>query len=165
MGLNHSFLGFIKHSLRDSSKGWAYINKHMWSSSSVRKNKEVLAINGGGKFGKGICFIFVLIGSKSHSWTWHPLFIIWSWFGKSICLSFDFLQVHSLCHLWVNAAKSLVVSFICSREVRLKSLLSQPSAIIDSLYVGLPCVQSNLQHALFNLQTLLLISCHWWGIH
>jgi hypothetical protein len=28
----------------------------MLSSSSFRKNKEVLAINGGGKFGKGICF-------------------------------------------------------------------------------------------------------------
>jgi hypothetical protein len=28
----------------------------MLSSSSLRKNKEVLAINGGGKFGKGICF-------------------------------------------------------------------------------------------------------------
>jgi hypothetical protein len=39
------------------------------SSSSLRKNKEVLARNGGGKFGKGICFIFVLIGNKCHSWT------------------------------------------------------------------------------------------------
>ena len=41
--------------------------RHMGSSSSMRKNKEVLSRNGGGKFGKGICFIFVLIGSKCRS--------------------------------------------------------------------------------------------------
>ena len=142
MGPSHSFLGFVKNTPRDSSEGWAYINKHMWSSSSLRKNKEVLARNGGGKFGKGICFIFVLIGSKCLSWTWHPLFIIWSRFGKSICLSFDWLQGHFMCRLWVNAAKSLVVSFICSRAVHLNPLLNLPSVVILSLRVGLPCVQS-----------------------
>ena len=88
MGPNLSFLGFVKNTPRDSSKGWAYIDKHMWYSSILRKHKEVLARNGGGKFWKGICFIFVLIGSKCRSWTWHPLFIIWNRFGKSICLSF-----------------------------------------------------------------------------
>ena len=70
-----------------------------------------------------------------------------------------------MCRLWVNAAKSLVVSFICSREVHLKPILSRPYAVIHSLHVGLPCVQSNLQTTLFHFQTLLLISCHWWGIH
>ena len=94
-----------------------------------------------------------------------PLFIIWSRFGKAICLSFDLLQGHSLCRLWVNAAKSLVVLFICSREFYMKPILSWPSAIIHFLHVGLPCVQSNSHHTLFHLQNLLLISCHWWGIH
>ena len=94
-----------------------------------------------------------------------PIHYIWSRFGKSICLSFDLLQGHSLCHLWVNATKSLVVSFICSREVHLKPLLSRPSAVVHSLRVGLPCVQSNLHHTLFHLQNMLLISCNWWGIH
>jgi hypothetical protein len=122
MGPNHSFLGFIKHTPRDSSEGWAYINKHMLSSSILHKNKEVLARNGGGKFGKGMCFRIHIIGSKCCSWTWHPLFIIGSRFGKSICLSFDWLQGHILSRLWVSAAKSLVVSFICSREVHLKPL-------------------------------------------
>ena len=55
--------------------------------------------------------------------------------------------------------------FICSREVHLKPILSWPSAVIHSLRVGLPCVQSNLHHTLFHLQNMLLISCHWWGIH
>ena len=119
----------------------------------------------GGNLGKGYVIIFVLIGSKYRSWTWHPLFIIWSWFEKSICLLFDGLQGHSLCHLWVNAAKSLVVSFICSREVHLKPILSRPYAVVHSLRVSLPCVQSNFHNTLFHLQNLLLISCHWWGIH
>ena len=165
MGPNHSFLGFVKNTPRDLSEGWAYINKHMWSSSSLRKNKEVLARNGGGNFGKGICFRIHINGSKCCSWTWHPLFVIWIQVGKSICLSFDLLQGHSLCRIWVNVAKSLVVSFICSREVHLKPLLSRPSTIVHSLRVGLPCVQFNLHHTLFHLQNLLLISCHWWGIH
>jgi hypothetical protein len=94
----------------------------------------------GENLGKGYVIIFVLISSKCRSWTWHPLFIIWSRFGKSICLSFDFLQGHYLHHLWVNAAKSLVVLFICSREVHLKTILSRPFAIIHSLRVSLPCV-------------------------
>jgi len=131
----------------------------MLSSLRLHKNKEVIAINGGENFGKGMCFRIHINGSKRRSWTWHPLFIIWSWFGKSICLSFDLLQGHFLCRLWVNSAKSLVVSFTCSREVHLKPILSRPSTIIHSLRVGLPYVQSNLQNA------LLLILCHWWGIH
>ena len=72
--------------------------------------------------GKGCVFVFILLAvsvSLEHD---TPLFIIWSHFGKSICLSFDLLQGHTLCRLWVNAAKSLVVSFICSRAVHLKPL-------------------------------------------
>ena len=164
MGPNHSFLGFIKNTPRDSSERWAYINKHMWSSSSLHKNKEVLARNGGGKFGKGICFIFVSIGSKCRSWTWHPLFIIWSRFGKSICLSFDLLQGHSLCRLWVNAAKSLVVSSICSRAIQPlfeSAICSYPFTLCRPSL----CPKSNCYMLCFTNQTLLLISCHWWGIH
>ena len=52
------------------------------------------------------------------------------------------LQDLSMCHLWVNATKSLVMSSICSRAVHLKPLLSRPSAVIFPLCVGLPCVQS-----------------------
>ena len=140
MGLNLSFLGFVKNTPRDSSEGWAYINKHMLSSSSLRKNKEVLTKNGGGKFGKGTCFRIHIFGSKCRSWTWHPLFIIWSWSRKSICLSFDLVQGHIMSRLWFSATKSLVVSFICSREVHPSPLLSRPSAVVHSYYVGLPCV-------------------------
>jgi hypothetical protein len=61
MGLNHSFLGFVKHTLRDSSEGSAYINKHMLSSSSLRKNKYVLAKNGRGELGKECVSLFVLV--------------------------------------------------------------------------------------------------------
>ena len=70
-----------------------------------------------------------------------------------------------MCCIWVNASKSLVVSFICSREVHLKPILSRPSTIVHSFRVGLPCVQSNLKNTMFHSQNMLLISCHWWGIH
>jgi hypothetical protein len=40
----------------------------MLSSSSLRKNKEVLARNGGGKFGKGICFHFHI--------NWHSMSLL-----------------------------------------------------------------------------------------
>ena len=44
--------------------------KHMLSSSSLCKNKEVLARNGGGKIGKEMYLICIIW--KSHLWTWHP---------------------------------------------------------------------------------------------
>ena len=116
-------------------------------------------------FGKGCVFVFILLAVSVALEHDTPLFIIWSWFGKSICLSFNFLQGHILSRLWVNAAKSLVVSFICSREVHPKPLLSWPPVVVHSLRVDLPSVQSNLHHTLFHLQNLLLILCHWWGIH
>ena len=112
----------------------------MLSSSSFCKNKEVLAKNGGGNFGKGMCFRIRINGSKRRSWTWHPLFVIWIRVGKSICLSFDLLQGHILGRLWVGAAKTIVVSFICSKEVQTIPPLSRPSAVVHSYHVGLPYV-------------------------
>ena len=73
MGPNHYLLGYVKHTLRDSFEGWAYINKNMLSSSSLRKNNEVLTRNGGGKFGKEMCLCICVSGNKHHSWTRHPL--------------------------------------------------------------------------------------------
>jgi len=140
MGPNHSFLGFAKNTSRDLSKGWDYIKKHMLSSSSLCKNKAVLTINGGGNFGKGICILICTSGSKRRSWTWHPLFVIWIWVGKSICLSSDLLQGHILGRLWVNVSNTIFMSFICSREVQTILPLSQPSTVFNSYHVGLPCV-------------------------
>jgi hypothetical protein len=51
MGPNHSFLGFVKHTRGTHLKDELTF-KHMLSSSSLCKNKEVLARNGGGKIGK-----------------------------------------------------------------------------------------------------------------
>jgi hypothetical protein len=95
MGSNHSFLGFVKHTLRDSSEGRAYIFKHMLSSSRLHKNKEVFARNGGGKLGKKCVFVFVLVAviiSLEHDTPLHHCI----WVGKSICLLFDHTQVHML---------------------------------------------------------------------
>jgi hypothetical protein len=39
----------------------------MLSSPSLRKNKEVLARNGGGKFGKGMYLYIFINGSKHRS--------------------------------------------------------------------------------------------------
>jgi len=162
MGPSHSFLGFVKNTPRDSSEGWAYINKHMWSSSSLRKNKEVLARNGGGKFGKGICFIVELIGSKCRSWTWHPLFIIWSQFGKSICLSFDLIT---------RSFHVLSLSQCCQiigRVIHMfKSCPSETSIWVSHLQLSInsvsafPVSKFQLPHTLFHFQTQLLILCHW----
>ena len=117
MGSNHSFLGFIKHTPRDSSERWDYINKHILFSSSLRKNKEVLVINGGGKLGHKCVFVFVLVAVivalKHDTPPYHCIRV-----GKSIFLLFDRPQVHMLGPPWFNASKTIIVSFICSREVQ-----------------------------------------------
>jgi len=120
----------------------------------------------GEKFGKGICFIFVLIGSKCRSWTWHPLFIILSRFGKSICLSFDLItrsfHVSSLSQCYQ----------IIGRVIHMfKSCLSETSIWVGHLQLSFhfvsafPVSKVQFPYTLFHLQTLLLISCYWWEIH
>jgi hypothetical protein len=49
MGPNHSFLGFVKSTPRDSFEGCAYISSICYPPQILCKNKEVLAINCGGK--------------------------------------------------------------------------------------------------------------------
>jgi hypothetical protein len=74
MGSNHSFLVFIKHTLRESSRGRAYIYNNMLSSSSFCKNKEVLTRNGGLKLGKKYVYVFVLVAvivSLEHETPFH----------------------------------------------------------------------------------------------
>ena len=166
MGSNHSFFGFVKNTPRDSSEGWAYINKHMWSSSSLRKNKEVLASNGGGKFGKGIYFVFMLIGSKCRSWTWHPLIHhlkpVWEIHLSLIrfnykvfpCVVFEsMLPNHWSCHPYVQELSIWNLYWVGHLQLYLHSVSAFPVSIVQ------------LPHTLFHFQTLLLISCHWWGIH
>jgi hypothetical protein len=51
MGPNHSFLGFVKYTPGTHPR-MSLQFKHMLSSSSLCKNKEVLARNGGGEIGK-----------------------------------------------------------------------------------------------------------------
>ena len=84
MGPNHSFLVFIKHTLRDSFEGWAYINKHMLSSSILRKNKEVLARNGGREIGKEMYLnLYSMEESLLNMTPFHSLCVK---VGKSTCL-------------------------------------------------------------------------------
>jgi hypothetical protein len=67
----------------------------MLSSSSLHKNKEVLAKNGGGKLGKKCVSVFVLVAvivTLEHDTPLHHCIRV----GKSICLSFDHPQVHML---------------------------------------------------------------------
>ena len=169
MGPNHSFLGFVKHTLRDSSEGWDYINKHMLSSSSLRKNKEVLARNGGGKIWERDMFVFVLIGSKCRSWTWHPLFIIWIRFGKSICLSFMIWLQDSFHVVIFESMLAKIIGRVVhmfKRSVHLKALYWVGHLQLSFPFVGLPCVQIPNSHATVSTFKLCyFISCHWWGIH
>ena len=72
MGPNHSFLGFVKYTLRDSSEGWAYIASICYPPQACVKIKRYSPEMVGENLGKGYVFIFVLIGSKCCSWTWHP---------------------------------------------------------------------------------------------
>ena len=119
MGSNHFFFGFVKYTPRDLSKGWTYIYKHMLSSLSLHKNKEVLTRNGGGKLGKKCVSVFVLVEvivTLEHDTRLYYCIRV----GKSICLSFDHPHVHMLGPPWVNASKTIFVSFLCSREVQPK---------------------------------------------
>ena len=99
----------------------------------------------GENLGKGYVFIFVLIGSKCRSWTWHPLFITFeaglgnpfvshSIYYKVIpCVVFEsMLPNHWSCHSYVQ-------------ELSVWNLyLSRPSTVVNSNYVDLPCVCFNL---------------------
>ena len=109
----------------------------MVSSSSLCKNKEVLARNGGGKMEPtslscrqyvalehGTCLHSCRVGDiSSRCFTLLP----WVW-----VISFDLSSVHCLVTmtfdpLMSNTAKSTVVSFMCSREVGLCKY--QPSSV------------------------------------
>jgi hypothetical protein len=67
MGLNHSFLGFIKNTLRDSSEGGAYITSICYPPQDCIKIKRYLLENGGGKFWKEMCLCTCVSGSTSLS--------------------------------------------------------------------------------------------------
>jgi hypothetical protein len=67
----------------------------MLSSSILRKNKEVLAKNGGGELGKKCVSVFVLvvvIVTLEHDTPLHHCIRV----GKSMCLLFDHPQIHIL---------------------------------------------------------------------
>jgi hypothetical protein len=114
----------------------------MLSSSSLRKNKEVLARNGGGKIGKEMCLCIVLVAvivALEHDTPLHHCI----WVGKSICLSFD----HPACP-YVGSSLSQCCQDHCrvihmfKRSLTLTSLLSsRPSAVINIL----PCRPSLCQ--------------------
>ena len=95
MGPNHSFLRFIKHTFEGLIQRMRLYYKHMLSSSSLHKNKEVLARNGGGKLGKKCVSVFVLVAvivALEHDTPLHHYIRD----EKSICLSFNHPQVHIL---------------------------------------------------------------------
>ena len=80
----------------------------MLSYSSLCKNKEVLAKNGGGKLGKKCVSVFVLVEvivALQHDTPLHHCI----WVGKSICLSFDHPQVHMLGPPWGNCRVKLML--------------------------------------------------------
>ena len=120
----------------------------------------------GGKFGKGICFVFVLIGSKCRSWTWHPLIHhlkpVWEIHLSLIrfdykvfpCVVFEsMLPNHWSCHPYVQELSIWNLYWVGHLQLSLHSVSAFPVSIVQ------------LPHTLFHFQTLLLISCHWWGIH
>jgi hypothetical protein len=122
MGSNQSFLGFVKHTPRDSSKGGSYINKHMLSSLSLRKNKEVLARNGGGKLGKKRVSVFVLvvvIVSLEHDTPLHHCIRVGNPFVSRLT------SHKSIC--WVLIESMLPRPLSCHSYVQDKSNLNEPS--------------------------------------
>jgi hypothetical protein len=52
MGLNHSFLGFVKHTLKDSSEGLAYITSICYPPQACVKIKRYSSEMAGEKLGK-----------------------------------------------------------------------------------------------------------------
>jgi len=116
--------------------------KHMLSSSSLCKNKEVLARNGGGKFGKEMCFCTGVSGSTSRSWTWHPLRHLN--LGWEIHLSLIFPSSNS----YLGSSLSQFYQDQCRVIHMFKRSPNKPSfessiCIVISYHVGLPCVSFN----------------------
>ena len=93
-----------------------------------------------------------------------PPIHLWSWFGKSICLSFDlitrFFHVSSLiqCCQIIGRVDHMFKSsphlyWVIHLQLSFRFVLAFPVSKVQ------------LPHTLFHFQTLLLILCHWWGIH
>ena len=63
MGLNQSFLGFVKHTPKDKIISTSICDPPQAYVKIKRDSPEMV----GGNLGKGYVFIFVLIGSKCRS--------------------------------------------------------------------------------------------------
>ena len=129
--------------------------KHMVSSSSLCKNKEVLTRNGGGKWDQHHCHVgsmsllnMALVCIRVGLGTFHHVFHLppWVWvilFDLSFALC---LVILTFDLLMSNTTKLTVVPFICSREVDLCKKKIQPSSdsrlilIHKRHYVPLSCV-------------------------
>jgi len=108
----------------------------------------------------------MLIGSKCRSWTWHPLIHhlkpVWEIHLSLIrfdykvfpCVVFEsMLPNHWSCHPYVQELFVWNLYWVGHLQLSLHSVSAFPVSIVQ------------LPHTLFHFQTLLLISCHWWGIH
>ena len=108
----------------------------------------------------------MLIGSKCRSWTWHPLIHhlkpVWEIHLSLIrfdykvfpCVVFEsMLPNHWSCHPYVQELSIWNLYWVGHLQLSLHSVSAFPVSIV------------RLPHTLFHFQTLLLISCHWWGIH
>ena len=145
---NHSFLGFVKNTPKDSSEGliqrMRLQDKHMLSSSSLCKNKEGLSSNGGGKWERNIysCIVRRQYVTGEHD-TSSPLCLdqeihlslSWSYLIESLQFGFGshllvkFFQVKMLCHRYVQEKSNLDYNYLENSYPSIASAI--PESILD----------------------------------
>ena len=170
MGPNQSFLGFVKHTPRDSSEGWAYINKHMWSSSSLRKNKRGTCQKWWGKNWERNVSKPVFHERVTFEYDTLSLALCLGWKNH---LSPDHTPIRLQIGLW-----SLLLSQYFQDSCRVVNMFKKISLTWKAFYLRRPFLQSlilllrrpSLSQSWITCysdlhQILLPVSCHWCGIH
>jgi hypothetical protein len=129
----------------------------MLSSSSLRKNKEVLARNGGGKFGKGICFHSRInwqsVSLLNMTPSIHHLKLVWEIHLSLIRFTTRSFPVSSLSQCCQIIGRVIYMFKRSPSETYIESAIcSYPFSLCRPSLCPSP--------TLFHFQNLLLISCH-----
>jgi hypothetical protein len=122
--------------------------KHMLSSSSLRKNKEVLARNGGGKIGKEMCLNLYSMEESLLNMT--PFHLLCVWIGKSACLLIILLYNITNCSVILVVESVFPIQLSCHQYVQREVQPENPS-IASAFYAVLkPSIVSTIPESVLN---------------
>lgn len=167
MRSSFSFLGLVKLTRMDSSKGWTYMRAYAIPFKLAIKNNGVVTRNSGGKMKVNISCIFC----KGNMWLFNMTLICCSFqvwdiltpslaflgLGDPFCLSYDYIALSSwpLIPCWVKWCQT---SDSCRWYVQEKSWF-QFLPLIHYL-TFLPQSWIKLAYS-----TISFVFCRWYGIH